>query len=204
MAIEEPSYEVVRAYPDFELRRYAPTVVAQTRIEGVPFAEAGNRAFGILAGYIFGKNKGSRKIEMTAPVTQTPAARPPAASSGTAAASEGERIAMTAPVTQAAEAAGVTVVQFAMPAQWTLATLPEPVDPRVELREVPARTVAAIRYSGTWSQARYEEHLRKLREAVAREGLSPRGEPVWARYNGPTTPWFLRRNEVLLEMSSGG
>lgn len=191
MAIEEPTYEVVRAYPDFEIRRYAPVLVAQTRIEGVPFAEAGNRAFGILAGYIFGKNKGAKKIEMTAPVTQT------------AAASEGERIAMTAPVMQAADPSGATVVQFAMPAQWTLATLPEPVDPRVELREVPARTVAAIRYSGTWSAARYEEHLAKLREALAREGLAARGEPVWARYNGPTTPWFMRRNEVLLEVAPG-
>ena len=191
MAIEEPTYEVVRAYPDFEIRRYAPVLVAQTRIEGVPFAEAGSRAFGILAGYIFGKNKGAKKIEMTAPVTQT------------AAASEGERIAMTAPVMQAADPSGATVVQFAMPAQWTLATLPEPVDPRVELREVPARTVAAIRYSGTWSAARYEEHLAKLREALAREGLAARGEPVWARYNGPTTPWFMRRNEVLLEVAPG-
>jgi hypothetical protein len=174
MAVEEPAYEVVRSAQDIELRRYGSTLVAQTRVEGVAFAEAGSRAFGILAGYIFGKNKGARKI------------------------------AMTAPVTQSADGSGATVVQFAMPAGWTLDTLPEPLDPRVELREVPARTVAAIRYSGTWSAARYEEHLRKLREALSREGLVARGEPVWARYNGPTTPWFLRRNEVLLEVAAGG
>ncbi|MFN9746471.1 MAG: SOUL family heme-binding protein, partial [Betaproteobacteria bacterium] len=92
-------------------------------------SEAGNRAFPILAGYIFGKNKGERKLEMTAPVTQTAAPM---------------KMAMTAPVTQSATRAG-TRVQFVLPASVTLATAPEPLDPRVRLREEPAATWAVIR-----------------------------------------------------------
>lgn len=89
-------------------------------------------------------------------------------------------------------------MQFVLPSDVSLATAPEPLDSRVRLREEPAATWAVIRYSGTWSQANYSEHLAKLRAALAAAGLPTEGEPVWARYNGPTTPWFMRRNEVWL------
>lgn len=171
-AIEEPRYEVLRQIDaQTELRRYAPYVVAEVVLDATA-ADAGNQAFPILAGYIFGKNKGERKLEMTAPVTQT---------------AEPVKMAMTAPVTQSA-AGGGTRVQFVLPGDVTLATAPEPLDPRVRLREEPAATWAVIRYSGTWSQANYDEHLAALRSSLAAAGLQTDGEPVWARYNGPMTP----------------
>lgn len=181
MAIEEPRYAVVRAYDAFEVRRYEPYVVAETLV-GAAADDAGNQGFRILAGYIFGQNKGERKIEMTAPVAQTPT-----------------RIAMTAPVAQSATAGGYAV-HFAMPREWTLETLPDPIDTRVTLRVVPARTVAVLVYSGTWSQVRYEEHLKALQQAVAQAGLRWHGEPIWARYDPPWKPWFWRRNEIWLEV----
>jgi hypothetical protein len=70
----------------------------------------------------------------------------------------------------------------------------------VILREVPARTVAVIRYSGTSSQGLYDENLKKLKDALEQEGTKWRGEPMWARYDPPWTPWFLRRNEIWLEV----
>jgi hypothetical protein len=106
---------------------------------------------------------------------------------------------MTAPVTQSASA-GAYVIQFSMPAEWTLETLPEPVDPNVTLRTMPSRTLAVIGYSGTWSQSRYEEHLKKLQDALAEAGLRWQGEPVWARFDPPWKPWFMRRNEIWLEL----
>jgi len=182
LAIEEPGFEVVRQVGEqVELRRYAPYVVAEVVLD-TSAAEAGNQAFPILAGYIFGKNKGQRKLEMTAPVTQS---------------AEPMKMAMTAPVTQNIVAGG-TRVQFVLPKAVTLATAPEPLDPRVVLREEPAALRAVIRYSGTWSQANYEEHLAKLRAVLAGAGITTEGEPVLARYNGPMTPWFMRRNEVWL------
>ena len=106
---------------------------------------------------------------------------------------------MTAPVTQAAVAGGMRV-QFVLPKGVTLASAPEPLDPRVQLRLVPASRWAAIQYSGTWSQANYEEHLALLKTALDKAGVATQGEPVLARYNAPFTPWFLRRNEVWLAL----
>jgi len=181
MAIDEPRYTAVRTYDAFEVRRYEPYLVAETTVRAAA-DEAGNQGFRALAGYIFGGNKGSRKIEMAAPVAQTPI-----------------KIAMTAPVTQSAST-GAYVIQFAMPREWTLETLPEPVDSSVTLRTIPARTLAVIGYSGTWSQSRYEEHLKKLQDALAQAGLHWHGEPVWARFDPPWKLWFLRRNEIWLAL----
>jgi SOUL heme-binding protein len=183
-AIEEPTYKVLRTMGQVELRQYAPYVVAEVVIQGAG-DDAGNQAFPILAGYIFGKNKGERKFEMTAPVTQTAAS---------------VKMAMTAPVTQADAPGGGKLVQFVLPKGVTLETAPEPLDPRVQLRLVPAQQWAAIRYSGTWSQANYDEHLALLRAALQKQGVATQGEPVFARYNGPFTPWFLRRNEIWLAL----
>ena len=180
-AIEEPDYEVIRKFDNVELRRYAPYVVAEVVLDS-PAEEAGSQAFPILAGYIFGKNKGEKKFSMTAPVTQTAAP---------------VRMDMTAPVTQASVAGG-TRVQFVLPKGVTLATAPEPIDPRVQLRLVSAATWAVIRYSGTWSQSNYLEHLGELKASLEAVGEATQGEPVLARYNAPFTPWFMRRNEIWL------
>jgi hypothetical protein len=181
MAIDEPRYTVVRVYDSFELRRYEPYLVAETTVSANA-EEAGNQGFRALAGYIFGANKGSRKIDMTAPVAQVPI-----------------KIAMTSPVTQSASA-NAHLIQFAMPKEWTLESLPEPIDPKVTLRTMPARILAVLAYSGTWSQNRYEAHLKKLQDGLKQAGLAPQGEPVWARFDPPWTPWFLRRNEIWIEL----
>ncbi|KPF48058.1 hypothetical protein IP87_20400 [beta proteobacterium AAP121] len=185
MATEEPAFELVRQLGAVEIRQYAPYVVAEVEVEGSA-ESAGNTAFPILAGYIFGKNKGERKMAMTAPVTQTAAPM---------------KMAMTAPVTQTASADGRYVVQFVLPADVSLATAPEPLDARVKLREVPAAKVAVIRYRGTWSQANYDEHLALLRQALTEAQMAWAGEPVFSRYDPPLMPWFLRRNEIWLNLS---
>ena len=190
-AIEEPTCDVVRQIGDrIELRRYAAYAVAEVMLDTTATtttttaADAGTHAFPILAGYIFGKNKGQRTLETTAPVTQSAEPVTPA---------------MTAPVTQGA-VAGVMRVQFVLPKDVTLATAPEPLDPRVRLREEPPAQRAVIRYTGTWSQANCDEHLAKLQAALAAAGIATEGEPVLARDNGPMTPWFMRRNEIWLAL----
>jgi hypothetical protein len=174
MAYEQPRYEVTKRFPSFELRDYAPFVVAETEVEA-SHAEAGNQGFRRLAGYIFGKNKGARRIAMTAPVAEVATGEP-----------------------------DHFLIQFMMPSDFTLDTLPEPLDERIHFRQVPARRVAAIRYSGTWSERRYRSHLDKLRLALGQEQLELVGEPVWARYDPPFKPWFLRRNEILIEVRPAG
>ena len=189
-AIDEPAYTVVQKTEVFEVRQYAPYLVAEVVVPG-PASEAGNQGFNLLGGYIFGKNKGERKLEMTAPVTQTPLPAPTPAPP--------IKLEMTAPVTQAVTEGGF-LVQFVMPKGYTLATLPEPLDERVKLREVPGKRVAAIRFSGSWSQSTYEAQLQTLRSALSAAGLATQGEPISSRYNSPFSLPFLRRNEVWLNL----
>jgi hypothetical protein len=132
---------------------------------------------------------------MTAPVIQTPEAR------AADPASAGTQLAMTAPVTQTPVAEGYRV-QFVLPSGVSLQAAPLPLDARVQLREEPAQHWATIRYSGTWSQANQAEHTQRLRAAVAAAGLATEGEPLLARYNGPWTPWFMRRNEIWLRLAA--
>ena len=111
-----------------------------------------------------------------------------------------EKIPMTAPVNQ--EKMGEKWrITFMMPFQYTVETLPEPLDPRVQLTKVPGLLMAALSYSGTWSRARYEEKENRLKELIRQRGLKIVGEPVFARYNPPFMPWFLRRNEVLIPVA---
>ncbi|WP_295406811.1 heme-binding protein [uncultured Thiocystis sp.] len=197
MAIEEPTYETIRQGPDIELRRYRPILLAETQVSG-DFDAVGGTAFRILADYIFGNNQGRERIAMTAPVNQRPAS---GAEPGT-----GTRIEMTAPVTQRSTdpARNAYVISFLMPARFTLATLPRPKDSRVMLREEPARLMAVLRYSGSWAESRYREHEERLLAAVRAAGLTPLGDPLYARYNSPFSLPFLRRNEVMVEVAEPG
>jgi hypothetical protein len=90
-----------------------------------------------------------------------------------------------------------------MPATYTLETLPVPNNTKVLLREVPARQMAAVRYSGTWSETNYRLHLAELEAWMITKNRVATGDPVWARYNPPFTPWFLRRNEILIPVKPG-
>lgn len=190
MATEEPVFDLVSKQQGFELRRYAPYLVAEVTVSG-DFDDVGSEAFKILAGYIFGSNQPATRIAMTAPVSQRPASN------------SGKKIAMTAPVIQTpAKGSGAYTISFVMPAEFTLATLPQPLDKRIQMREQAARLMAVRAYSGFWSYSNYRENLDTLIESIKAADLMPLSAPIYARYNPPFTPWFLRRNEVLVEVAS--
>ena len=90
------------------------------------------------------------------------------------------------------------MVQFVLPKSINLDSAPEPLDERVQVHAVAANKRAAIAFSGLWSEANYGEHLEKLKGALRAIDLPWIGEPVYARYNPPSTPWFMRRNEIWL------
>jgi hypothetical protein len=176
LSLPEPDFEVVAEGDGYELRRYQPFTVAQTRVAG-DFERASEHAFARLVAYVQGGNRGGRNLPMMAPVNQQPVA-------------EG--------------ASDEWLVQFVMPKEYPRSYLPAPTDERVSLQTLPGRLVAAHRYGGGWSEARYREHERALLQAVEAAGLRKIGEPVFARYNAPFVPWFLRRNEVLVEVADDG
>lgn len=190
-ATEEPEFKVIRPLgAHIEVRQYAAYAVAEVSVAG-PAGDAGNQAFSILAGYIFGKNKGERKFAMTAPVTQVATPAKPV------------KLEMTAPVTQTASPDGF-VVQFVLPRGVTAASAPEPLDARIRLRDVAPVQVAVIRYSGFWSDANFAAHLTELQAALRAADLAGVGEPVYARYDAPFIPWFMRRNEIWLHLAPAG
>jgi hypothetical protein len=169
---EQQLYEVLEQYPDFELRRYPDHLVAETEVGG-PFELAGNVAFPRLARYIGGHNRSSRKLAMTAPVVQEQDPR-----------------------------SRRYVVGFVMPADVSADDLPDPLDSAVRTRRVPAETAAALRFSGRWSRKAYERRAAQLHEALDAAGLVVTGPPRYARFDPPWTPWFLRRNEVVVPVAA--
>lgn len=196
MAIEQPRHTVERDDGRFQLRRYAPYVVAEVEVAGDQ-KKAVQAGFRKLAGYIFGGNQGRASIAMTAPVAQAPAVQPPAASR------RGQTIAMTAPVAQTPTTPGRWTVQFMMPAAWSLAELPRPNDPDVTFRAQPARRMAVVTFSGVAGQKTYAQRTAELQTWIAAQGLKPQpaAAPVLAQYDPPWTPWFMRRNEVQIEVA---
>jgi hypothetical protein len=186
MAIEEAAYKVIKSAENLELRDYSAHIVAETLVDG-DLEDAGSKAFRKLFKYISGENRTRTKVAMTAPVSQEAA---------------GEKISMTAPVGQQ-RVEGKWAVSFMMPAEYTMESLPEPLDPSVVLRQVPPRKMAVVRYSGFWSENNYLENKQKLEKWIKEAGLTVEGEPIWARYNPPITPWFMRRNEIMIPVKTG-
>lgn len=180
---EEPKYTVATTISDdTQLRTYAPYVLAEVTLPGGK-NDTMREGFKTLAGYIFGGNTVKQEISMTAPVT-----------------GQSTEIAMTAPVTGQAAGDSYTI-QFMMPSQYTLATLPKPNDERVKLREQPARTMLVQRFSWFMSDSKIDESAQYLLAMATERKLTPvTGKPVVAYFNPPwTLPW-LRRNEVMLEV----
>ena len=184
MATEEPAFTLVQKQGNFEIRDYAPVIVAEVTLQGGA-ERARNAGFQPLADYIFAKDRKGPQIAMTAPVTQAPR----------------EQIAMTAPVTQRADSASSWTVGFTMPAKYTMETLPAPVNPSVKLIPHPAKRMAVVRFSGTGSAGEMEQVRGDLMKQVATLGLTPVGAPVFAFYDPPWTLPFFRRNEVMVELA---
>lgn len=187
MAVEEAQYRLVTKNGYFEVRDYPSHAVAETIVEG-DLEDAGSKAFKLLFGYISGENQPRVNVDMTAPVSQQ---------------ASSDRIEMTAPVSQQpTEDNQRWIVAFMMPATTSMDTLPEPVNPKVTLRQVPERRMAVVRYSGFWNEKGYLENKSKLEAWIIENGYTIVGDPIWARYNPPFTPWFMRRNEILMAIDS--
>jgi hypothetical protein len=193
--IETPQYEVESVKEEYEIRRYAPHIVAEVLVTE-EYDAAMNRGFRMLADYIFGNNTrrsdggdraaGSEEIAMTAPVLEQEA--------------PSTEIAMTAPVLEQEHAAGAHIVSFVMPSQYTLETLPAPNNEAVKLVEIPERRYAAVSFSGRMSEERAREMKARLQDRLKEDGVATVGAPLLAQYNPPWTPPPMRKNEVLIQL----
>ena len=185
MAIEEPSFELLEQSGVFQLRRYAPRIVAETTVDG-SLEHASSAGFRRIARYIFGDNRSAGDAPQPS-IAGTPVSE-----------SDGQKISMTAPVT-IERIGGRWRMQFVMPRRYNLATLPRPKHPGVALREVPAQQTAVLVFSGFARSHKVDANTRLLLDWMAQRGLEPVSAPQLARYNPPWTLPFLRRNEILVD-----
>ena len=187
---EQPEYEVLHEEGRIEYRLYQPFIVAETEVSDEQrYGRASNEGFMRLFRYITGCNRSQADIAMTAPVQQSRNSE------------AGEEIAMTAPVQREQTGDGWRVA-FMLPGKYSMETAPIPTDERVNLRQVPSRLMAVIRYSGRWTERNLNKYEARLRESVADAGIEIVGPPESAAYNPPFTPPFMRRNEIMFEVSA--
>jgi len=186
LAYEQPAYDVHRSADGYEIRRYAATVVVETEVAG-GFDDARNAAFRRLFAYISGDNAPQQKVDMTVPVLSR---------------QTGTQIDMTAPVvTRSAGGGERQLMQFVLPSRFTADTAPKPLSDDVRIRQLPERWVAARTYSGRSSESGYRENEAELLRRLEADGIKATGTPSFAVYNSPFTPWFMRRNEVIVPIA---
>ena len=198
MAIEEPKYEVIQTDGTFEIRKYAPILIAETFVDG-DMDEASNKGFRLIADYIFGNNQvvdsnANTKIAMTAPVTVEPVS---------------QKIAMTAPVTVEPQSSDSNMqnakkwrIHFVMPSQYTLANIPKPKNDVITLKEVPSKYFLVYSYSWLNTLSRVQNKTDEAIEWANRKGLKVIGAPKLSRYDPPWTLPMFKRNEIMLEIAA--
>jgi hypothetical protein len=176
--VQTAKYEVTRKLDKVEIRRYPKIVLAKV-------SNYESDSFGLLFRFISGENKQKEKMKMTAPVVSEDVS---------------QEIKMTSPVLSEFSSQGY--MAFVMPSELNLETTPLPLDSRVKIEEVPSRLVAALRFSGSWSEAHFEEKTRELLQELANAKIKTKGNVFTMLYNPPFTPSFLRRNEVAIEVEN--
>ncbi|KAK3226232.1 hypothetical protein Dsin_006094 [Dipteronia sinensis] len=195
ISVETPNYEVVQSSPDYEIRKYTPSVVAEVTYDPSQFKGNKDGGFSVLANYIGAlgnpQNTKPEKIAMTAPVITKSSSE-----------SGSEKIAMTAPVVTKGGREGekkMVTMQFLLPAKYGKAEeAPKPVDERVVIREEGERKYGVVKFGGVATEEVVEEKVDKLKKSLERDGFRVVGEFLLARYNPPWTLPAFRTNEVMI------
>ena len=176
-ALEENPYRVLAVNQIYEIREYDDRIAVQTNQKN-----GQNGAFRKLFKYISGSNISSVKIDMTTPVTQT------------------AKIDMTTPVTQRFQD-GKVIMKFFLPSKFQLETAPEPLSDDLSIVLIKGGKYAVIKYGGRSTYKNFEKHSKLLLEALAADKIETVDQPIKATFNGPLTPFFVRRNEAMVRIN---
>lgn len=182
MAIESPSYKVIKKDGKFELREYDSLITASVIIDSDSFNAAGSQGFGALADYIFGNNTKNGSISMTAPVSTQRI--------------ESEKIAMTVPVATKKLASDKYLVSFTMPASYSLESLPKPNNKSVKIKQSGPHKTVALKFGGYTQEDKIQEKIAELKKWCHQKELKTVGGAVVSRFDAPWKPGFMRHNEV--------
>lgn len=182
---EQPSFTVLQEEDKFQVRQYGKLLVAKTVVKG-DYKETNNKAFWKLANYIFGENEKKEEISMTAPVIRKP---------------NSKDILVTEPFFREKKKEKWTMY-FVLPSEYTLDTVPKPSDPSVKIQEIPAKTVATIKYTGLLKETNIKEKSAELLDWIKKQGYTPVSLPRSASYNPPWTFPYLRKNEIHIDIQT--
>lgn len=181
--IEEPTYTVLENHDSYEIREYAPYIIAEAEVSG-NYNEASRAGFRLIADYIFGNNTSQSSIAMTTPVLQK----------------QSEKIAMTIPVITNFSDSENQKVSFVLPSEYTIDTLPTPNNSQVMIVEVPSYTAAVRRFSWYTTAERVQKQINSLLQVLDRDDKVAISSPSVARYNPPLSMPLILRNEIIIQV----
>ena len=180
--VEVPAYKILKKEQNIEIRQYPPLIIAEVKTAGSRQDAIGD-GFRILADFIFGNNEGEKQLSMNGPITQQ----------------QGIKIAMTAPVQQE-KTDTEWAISFIMPSKFSIDTIPNPINDRIKIIQIPSKRYAVITFSGRSTEANLTKHTNELEIYMNGSSYSKVGNAKYAFYNPPWTLPFLRRNEVQFEI----
>lgn len=180
--VEVPAYKILKKEQNIEIRQYPPLIIAEVKTAGSRQDAIGD-GFRILADFIFGNNEGEKQLSMNGPIRQQ----------------EGIKIAMTAPVQQE-QTDTEWAISFIMPSKFSIDTIPNPINDRIKIIQIPSKRYAVITFSGRSTEANLTKHTNELEIYMNGSSYSKVGNAKYAFYNPPWTLPFLRRNEVQFEI----
>jgi len=173
---EQPQFEVVLQKENLAIRDYASVMVVEVQVAASRRDAAGD-AFRSLFKYISGNNEDNLEIPMTSPVAQT---QVPKASNN-----EDDNWA----------------IRFFLPRKIIDEGAPLPEEDGVNLVNLKAQRYASVSFKGTQNDKKVAKYSAQLREFIVQNGYQVSGQPIYAFYDPPFVPWFLRDNEILLPIA---
>jgi len=185
MATETPQFDIINEDGSFAIRKYKGFIMANVKIKSGSYKNAVYSGFNYLADYIFGNNVAADKISMTAPLS--------------AARIYSEKIAMTAPVNTIQEGESY-IVSFTMPSNYKLNNLPMPNNKAVFITETKTFYAVAVKLSGYLTDNKIIINEKRLNDWAKINNLEIIGKPVFSQFDPPWKPWFLRHNEIFMEI----
>jgi hypothetical protein len=187
MATEKLDYKILKKEATIELREYTGYILASVNTTASSNNNAGNNAFSVLADYIFGNNTNTSNIKMTIPVM-------------TQQHKISKRIPMTVPVITTQTDTNMYEVSFILPSEYTIKTVPKPVNALIRLHQVTKHRAVAIVFSGRSGEDIIRTNTLALNNWIQENKLIQNGSPLLARYDPPWKPGFMRRNEVIINV----
>ena len=169
--LEQPSYKVLLKDGNIEIRQYDRILLQSVKVRGDQYQSI-RQGFRPLVRFIGGKDRDGDKISMTAPVIQS-----------------------------AGDNEGDWVISFSMPSKYDKANLPAPQDSSIYTEDLEPMTAAVIRFSGKANEQMLRDKTKTLLQWLEQASYKVQSKPKYLFYNDPSTPGFLRRNEVMVQVN---